>query len=122
VVEKVSFTSLTLRGGATYEITRDLQCFSTYTLASVPLLERKGQYVQLGLDGKRVVWLASIGGVVNQQPPTVFYTGHLLRVAEGRAVFRDGTTFAVDASTAVPKAGFVQVAIDPATAKVQDFF
>ena len=122
VVSEVSFTELTLEGGKTYRIRRDLLCFSTYTLEPLPLLQRKGQYVQLGLDGDRVVWLASIGGVVKGDPPTVYYTGHLLEVSDGRAVFRDGTTFAVPEGIEVPDAGFVQVAIDPTSAAVRGFF
>lgn len=122
VVAEVDFNQLTLEGGETYRITRDLQCFSTYTLASVPLLERKGQYVQLGLDGKRVAWLASIGGVVKRDPPSVYYTGTFVELDGGRAVFRDGTTFELGEGVAAPEPGFVQVAIDPGTGLVREFF
>lgn len=122
VVAEVSFTELTLEGGGTYEIRRDLQCFSTYTLEPLPLLGRKGQYVQLGLAGDRVVWLASIGGVVAAERPTVYYTGHLVEVDDGRAHFRDGTTFALGEDVSVPRPGFVQVAVDPAEAVISSFF
>ena len=122
VVAEVSFTELELEGGATYRITRDLRCFSTYTLAPVPLLGRKGQYVQLGLDGDRVAWLASVGGVVNQDPPAVYYTGNLVKVDEGRAVFRDGTVFRLGDGVDAPEPGFVQVAIDPTAGEVRSFF
>lgn len=123
VVAEVSFTELTLEGGERYRITRDLQCFSTYTLASVPLLERKGQYVQLGLDGDRVAWLASIGGVIKNDPPAVYYTGTFVKTDEKRrAVFRDGTTFELGDGVDPPATGFVQVAIDPAAGVVRAFF
>jgi hypothetical protein len=122
VVTDVSFTELTLEGGRTYRITRDLQCFSTYTLEPLPLLGRKGQYVQLGLDGSRVVWLASIGGVLTGDEPSVYYTGSLEREEDGRLYFRDGTVFRVGDGVQVPAPGFVQVEIDPATQRARRIF
>jgi hypothetical protein len=123
VVRDVTFTKLTLADGTSYRITRDLRCFSTYTLGAVPLLGRKGQFVQLGLEGDRVAWLASVGAVVNSEPPAVYYTGRLVRAdAKRRAIFRDGTVFALGDGVDVPPAGFVQVAIDPATGMVRAFF
>lgn len=122
VVAEVSFTELTMESGDTYEIRRGLRCFSTYTLEPLPLLEREGQYVQLGLDGSRVEWLASIGGVVGTDDPAVYYTGHLVEVEGGRAVFRDGTTFALADGVSAPEPGFVQVSIDPAEGVLRAFF
>lgn len=91
VVERVSFTSLELDGGRRYTITRDLQCFSTSTMQAVPLLDRQDQYVQAGVEGRRVVWLAAIGAVVPGTPRAVYYRGELVRVDSASAVFRDGT-------------------------------
>ncbi|HEV7689100.1 MAG TPA: hypothetical protein VGQ80_21155, partial [Acidimicrobiia bacterium] len=61
VVDQISFEQITLDGGRTYGVQKDLQSFSTYDLAAVPMLQRRGQYVQLGLNGKKVAWLAGIG-------------------------------------------------------------
>src|SRR5688500_15904782 len=44
VVEKISFEQITLDGGRSYEVRKDLQSFSTYTLEAVPMLHRLGQY------------------------------------------------------------------------------
>ncbi|HEX2850336.1 MAG TPA: hypothetical protein VHN98_07275 [Acidimicrobiales bacterium] len=120
VVQQVSFTSVELDGGRRYRITRDLQCFSTSTLQAVPLLERQGQYVQMGVDHGRVVWMAAVGGVVPVTPPAVYYRGELVRVSRAGAVFRDGTVVALSpelrASLSKPSAarGRVLVRIDPA--------
>jgi hypothetical protein len=121
LVSAVTFKKLVLDGGREYRITRDLQCFSTYTLAAVPLLQRKGQYVQVGLDGDRVAWLASISAVVKGDQPTVYYTGHLLRVdKKRRAIFRDGTVFKLKRGVEPPHTGFLEVAVDPTAHVVRE--
>src|SRR5207244_1049700 len=73
VVERISFQRITLDGGRSYGVRKDLQSFSTYDLAAVPMLHRLGQYVQLGLTGKKVAWMAGIGVVVRRSgaPPVV---------------------------------------------------
>ena len=120
VVEQVDFSHLTLDGGRTYKVTRRLQSFSSQTLQAVPLLGRRHQYVQVGLDGRTLRWIAAIGSVLPLKPPTVFYTGTLLRVERGRAVFRDGTVLTVERGVASPATNaFVQAAIDPATHRVR---
>jgi hypothetical protein len=92
VVEQISFERVTLDGGRSFPIQKDLQSFSTYDLAAVPMLHRLGQYVQLGLNGKRVAWMAGIGVVVRgAAPPVVYYNGVLVRLENDRAIFRDGT-------------------------------
>lgn len=114
-MEKVSFTSLTLDGGRTYKITRRLQCFSTQTMQAVPLLDRKGQYVHLGVDGHTVVWLAAVGAILRTPSPVVFYTGTLVRRSGRTVTFRDGTVLRLAAGVEPPVAkGFLQVQIDPA--------
>src|SRR5688500_1864220 len=47
VVEQISLEKVTLDGGRSYGVRKDLQSFSTYDLAAVPMLQRLGQYVQL---------------------------------------------------------------------------
>ena len=120
VVRRVDFESLELEDGRQFSIDRDLQSFSTYTLEPLALLGRDGQYVQLGLDGKNIRWIASIGAVLRDTKASVFYTGHLLRVDGERLIFRDGTTFL----SKVPvepglRGAFVIVEIDPEKGKVR---
>jgi hypothetical protein len=122
VVTDVSLTALTLDGRDRFTIDRNLQCFSTYTLESVPLLGRKNQYVQLGVKGNKVTWLASFAAVVHlpDKPPVVFYNGTLVRIdSEHRAIFRDGSVLRLAAGVSAPKAiGLVRAEIDPATQRV----
>ena len=122
VVEKISFEEITLDGGRTYEVSKDLQSFSTYDLAAVPMLHRLGQYVHLGLDGKTAEWMAGIGVVVRagETPPVVFYNGYFLRTEDGRAIFRDGTVLALAAGVTPPiDKGLVRAEIDPTQHKVR---
>ncbi|HVW33192.1 MAG TPA: hypothetical protein VHL53_11685 [Acidimicrobiia bacterium] len=121
VVEQISFDRITLDGGRTYGVRSDLQSFSTYDLAAVPMLVRLGQYVQVGLDGKKVAWMAGIGVVVRTgAPPVVYYNGVLVRCRGDRAVFRDGTVLRLaDGVTSPVAAGFVRAEIDPARHRVQ---
>ena len=123
VVTDVTLSSLTLNGRDHFSIDRDLQCFSTYTLESVPLLGRKNQYVQLGVKGKKVTWLASFAAVVHlpNEPPVVFYNGKLLRIdGEHRAIFRDGSVLRLAPGITAPKgADVVRAEIDPATQRVR---
>ena len=120
VVEKISFGSVTLDGGRTFGVRKDLQSFSTYDLAAVPMLQRLGQYVQLGLDGKKVAWMAMIGGVVQGAAPVVYYNGVLVRVDGDRATFRDGTVLQLaDGVTSPVETGFVRAELDPALHRVR---
>lgn len=116
VVEKISFEEITLDGGRSYGVRKDLQSFSTYTLEAVPMLQRMGQYVQLGLNGKKVAWMAGIGVVVRgAAPPVVYYNGVLVRREGERAVFRDGTVLSLAAGVAPPvEQGLVRAELDPA--------
>ncbi|HYT39951.1 MAG TPA: hypothetical protein VEN99_10590 [Acidimicrobiia bacterium] len=121
VVEGISFDRITLDGGRSYGVRKDLQSFSTYDLAAVPMLQRLGQYVQLGLNGKKVAWMAGIGVVVRAgAPPVVYYNGVLLRRDGGRAVFRDGTVLQLAAGVTPPvEQGLVRAEIDPALHRVR---
>ena len=121
VVEKISFESVTLDGGRTFAVGKDLQSFSTYDLAAVPMLQRLGQYVQLGLDGKKVAWMAMIGEVVRGRgAPVVYYNGVLLRLEGDRAIFRDGTVLQLAEGVTSPvERGFVRAEVDPALHRVR---
>jgi hypothetical protein len=121
VVEKISFEQITLDGGRSYGVRKDLQSFSTYDLAAVPMLHRLGQYVQLGLDGKKVAWMAMIGEVVRgAAPPVVYYNGVLVRLDGDRAIFRDGTVLQLaDGVTSPVDHGLVRAELDPALHRVR---
>jgi hypothetical protein len=117
VVEQVSFERITLDGGRSYGVRKDLQSFSTYDLAAFPMLGRLGQYVQLGLDGKKAAWMAGIGVVVRRPdaPPVVYYNGVLVRRDGQRAIFRDGTVLRLAEGVTPPATqGLVRAEVDPA--------
>ena len=121
VVTDVSRSRITVAGHR-YALSPKLQAFSTYTLQAVPVLGRKQQYVQVGLDGDTVVWLAGFGAVVRMAgaEPTVYYTGVFRRMEDGRAVFRDGSSLALAGGVEPPKAGTrVRAEIDPERRRVR---
>ncbi len=122
VVEKISVEEITLDGDRTYPVSDELQSFSTYDLAASPMLGRRGQYVQLGLDGDEAQWMAGIGVVIRAPgvSPVVLYNGHLLRIANGEAIFRDGTVLKLAAGVRSPVPdGPVRAEIDPRTRTVR---
>lgn len=121
VVSVVTLERLTLDGGRSWPLRRDLQSFSTYDLGATPVLQRQGQYVHVGLRGKEVAWVAGIGVVVAVERPVVFYNGHLLRVdGKRRAVFRDGTVLRLAGGVRSPSPeGPVRAEIDPAAHRVR---
>ena len=121
VVEQVSFGKITLDGGRSYGVRKDLQSFSTYDLAAVPMLQRAGQYVHLGLDGNKVAWMAMIGEVIEVgAAPVVYYNGVLVRLEGDRAFFRDGTVLQLADGVMSPVAtGFVRAELDPSLHKVR---
>ena len=115
VVQTVDVHHIALDGGRTYKVSGKLQSFSTYTLETLSLLQRKGQYVQIGVHGGTMTWISSIGAVVPLQPPVVFYNGRLLRTdGSHRLIFRDGTVLRLGAGVTSPvPSGFVTAQIDP---------
>jgi hypothetical protein len=103
VATSLSRRSITLDGTRTYEVSDQLRSFSTYTLALEPMIGRKGQYVQVGLDGDTMVWMAGVAQVLEVDGErSVYYTGRYVRTVEGRLVFRDGTTIAPGAGVKAP--------------------
>jgi hypothetical protein len=121
VVEQISFERITLDGGRSYEVRKDLQSFSTYDLAAVPMLHRQGQYVQLGLKETKVAWMAGIGVVVRgAAPPVVYYNGVLVRLEGDRATFRDGTVLQLADGVESPvDSGLVRAELDPGLHRVR---
>jgi hypothetical protein len=95
VVTEISTASITLDGSRTYQVSDRLAAFSTYTRQLEPMLGRDGQYVQIGVDGDTMIWMAGIGSVVALDPPSAFYIGALDEIVERdgdrHAVFVDGT-------------------------------
>jgi hypothetical protein len=94
VVTKVAddFSTITLDGGRTYDIPRDVQSFSSSDGSTQPLRRRVGQYVQLGVVGRKVRWVAGLAAVV-QGPagPVVYYPGTVRQVDGRRLELADGT-------------------------------
>lgn len=118
VATDLSHDSITLDGKRTYDVSDRLRSFSTYTLKIEPMLNRKGQYVQVGLDGKSMVWMAGIAGVVDTATgASVFYVGDLEKIDDGRAIFADGTVLRL-ASGVKAAPGRVQARLDPARREV----
>ena len=121
VVTAVTTERITLDGDRTYRVAEDLASFSTYDLIATPMLQRRGQYVQLGLDGDVAEWMAGIGVVVRAEgrAPVVFYNGDLVRIDDDRAVFKDGTVLALaeDAKLA-DVTGPARAEIDPSAHRV----
>ena len=104
--------SITLDGKRTYDVSDRLRSFSTYTLEIEPMLNRKGQYVQIGLDGKSMVWMAGLAAPVTTAEGTnVFYVGDLKRIDDEQAIFEDGTVLKL-AKGVRADAGRVQARID----------
>jgi hypothetical protein len=120
VVTKVArdFSTLDLDGHR-YAVAKDLQSFATQDGSTLPLLQRVGSYVQVGLQGSKVVWLANIANVVRRagQPDVVYYSGTVIRVSGATMVFRDGTVLPVASSLRLPpppkRGALVTVTIDP---------
>jgi hypothetical protein len=123
VVTKVAsdFSTITLDDERTYAVAKDLQCFATQDGTTLPLRQRVGGYVHVGLEGKTVVWVASISSVVDAPPakPVVYYVGDVVDLVHDELIFRDGTVLAVAPSLDLPKppkdAPRVTVTIDPET-------
>jgi hypothetical protein len=119
----VSRDRLVLDGGRELLIGDELQSFSTYDGSTSPVLGRRGQYVQVGVDGDRLVWIAGIGVVVDGSPDAVYYSGRLVDVDGARLVFRDGTVLTAAQGldgTDDLVGDDVQAVIDPSTHVVRE--
>lgn len=114
IATEASRDGILLDGDRRYKVSPELKSFSTYTLETIPLSTRIGQYVQVGLKGKTVVWIAGIAAVVPSKPPRVFYIGELKKVDGPHAVFADGTVLRLaKALRSSAKPANVTAVIDP---------
>jgi hypothetical protein len=105
-------------GRRSYRVSRQLLCFSTVTLEALPLVQRQGQYVHVGVRDGTVVWIASIAAVLQTAgaPPVVYYSGVLRKLAGRTATFRDGTVLRLAPEIPTLDPGSRLLAeIDPAT-------
>jgi hypothetical protein len=114
VVTLVTLERIELDGKNSYQVSEDLESFTTGDHTIRPLLSWKDRYVQLGLDDGAVQWVAGIG-IVASDPPRVLYTGLFERLeSERRAVFRDGTVLVLaEGVSAPPKGSEALATIDP---------
>jgi hypothetical protein len=102
VVTDVNFERLTIDGQRKYEISQDVESFSTYDGTILSLLVHKNRYAQLGLDGKTVVWISGIGLVLEDK--TVVYVGEVSKADEKRLIFKDGTVLQLHPRVSTPPA------------------
>ena len=111
VVVEVSDEEIVLDGDRKFDVADDLMAFSTYTLETIPLAQRKGQYVQVGLDGETVEWLALIGEPLEDR---VYYTGELEEIDGDQLVFADGTVLTLADGVKPPaETGRMRAVVDP---------
>lgn len=117
--------SLTLDGERSYQVSEQLRSFSALDLSIQPLADAQDAYVQVGLDGRTIVWLGRIAKVVPTDPPRVFYVGRFTRVedtdAGRRIVFGEGTVLALADGVEPPPESdgqVLQAEIDPAAHRV----
>lgn len=118
---------LSLDGERTYRVSPRLVAFSTFTQITEPPGLRRGQYVQVGLEDDRVVWMAGVAAVIELDGArSVFYEGEVAEVDERkRLVFRDGTVLRLSDELAAraergPVGAPVQARIDVSTRRVVD--
>ena len=121
IVTAVDLESVTLDDERTYDVDRDLASFSAIDLSTVPLLFTEGQYVQVGTDGDRLVWLSALAKPLAGDRPLVVFTGEVELVADGTVEFDNGTVLRLggdlDADELV---GVVQVGLDPRSKTVTE--
>lgn len=88
-----SFATLVLDGETVYDLSPAVQSFASIDGSTQPLKGRVGQYVQVGLDGDTVVWVAGLGAVVrlDGQAEQVVYLGRIATVQGDRIELQDGT-------------------------------
>ena len=111
IVVEVSDDEIVLDGDRKFEVSDDLLAFSTYTLEAIPLAQRKNQYVQVGLDGDTVEWLALIAAPLEDR---VYYTGELEEIDGDQLIFADGTVLTLDGGVKPPAdSGQMRAVIDP---------
>lgn len=93
LVTEASLSQLTLDGKRTYSLSQTVESFSGYNLTLRPLLTWKFKYVSIGVEEKKVVWIAGLGLLDSQKTPPVVHLANvkLDSVHEGYLIFRSGT-------------------------------
>lgn len=123
IATRLDFERITLDDRRTYGVSEHLLAFSTYTLQLEPMLTRRAQYVQIGLDGGTMVWMAGIGAVLPAGDRlSAYYNGVLTGVEGGRVTFEDGTVLRIGDGVEIPERGsLVQAQIDARAHEVVSF-
>lgn len=107
--------------GKQYKVSPDLVAFSTHDLSLTPLVRWQGSYVQVGLEGDTVVWLAGVAGIISGDPPYAQFSGQVEAVDGHRVVLRGGTVVTLGAGVApYPAGAFVIIRLDPITGRVRE--
>lgn len=115
------FSTITLDGDRRFGIEKDVQSFSALDGSTQRLLGRKGQYVQVGLRGDRVRWIGGIGALIRTpgRPDVAYFTGNLVQVDKGKAIFEDGTVLTLAPEVkALGGAARVRATIDASSHRV----
>lgn len=107
--------------GKQYEVSPDLVAFSTHDLSLTPLVRWQGSYVQIGLRGDTVVWLAGVAGILGGDRPVAQFSGRV-KAVDGAQVVLDGGTVVTLAKGVrpYPPGSFVIVRLDPITGRVRE--
>lgn len=106
--------------GRQFDVSPDLVVFSTHDLSLTPLVRWEGSYVQVGLDGDTVVWLAGVAGVISGDPPTAQLSGRVEAVEGDRLVLEGGTVVTLgEGVDPLPEGTFVIVRLDPISGLVR---
>ena len=107
VVTNITLERMQFDGERAYAIGANVESFGTQSHEPTRLLALEGKYVQVGLDGEEIAWVASIGIVVQTPTAAVLYTGVFERLDAdtNRAVFADGTTLLLGGDVEAPQAG-----------------
>ena len=107
--------------GTQYKVSPDLVVFSTHDLSLTPLVRWEGSYVQVGLDGKTVVWLAGVAGILSSDRPTAEVSGRVEDVDGDRLVLEGGTVVTLADDVEPPAPGsFVIVRLDAISGEVRE--
>lgn len=100
IVTDINFERLTLDEKDKYEISREVESFSTYGGEIMSLLLHRGRYAQVGLDGRTVAWISGIGLVL--QDGSVVYVGVVSKADKKRVIFEDGTVLQLNPRVSTP--------------------
>lgn len=119
VATDVTLERIQIDGERTYEISPQVESFTTRSHRITALLSWEKRYVHVGLDDDRAIWIAGIG-VVSGDPPTVIYSGVLEAFDDDDhvATFEDGTTLTFADDVEPPEPGreiVVEIDVDSDT-------